>query len=176
MNYKYGIENKLPNRQLSAGECIFREGDQGDVAYIIDQGLVEISTFIDDQYTILNTLKVGDMFGELALVDGSPRSAFAYAKTDVLLTVVDDEQVRNRIDDADPILKLLLMVVMKYFRSETGRVRSANTESDISSVELSKQQYQNKIVEAIDLIRLESDLRNGFKEGELKTFFQLIIH
>lgn len=35
------------------------------------------------------------MFGELALVDGSPRSACAYAKTDVVLTIVTSEQVSN---------------------------------------------------------------------------------
>ena len=144
MNHKYNLEQKLPNRNLAAGECIFREGDQGDVAYIIDDGLVEISSIIDDQYTILNTLKAGDMFGELALVDGSPRSASAYAKTDVLLTVVTNEQVRSRIDDADPILKLLLMVVMKYFRSETDRVRTTPIETNLSSIQLTQEKYQSQ--------------------------------
>ena len=175
MNRKYNLEYKLPNRRLKAGDCIFREGDKGDVAYIVDYGVVEISSIIDDQYTILNTLKTGEMFGELALVDGSPRSASAYAKTDVLLTVVTNEQVRSRIDDADPILKLLLMVVMKYFRSETDRVRTTLIDTNFFSIELRKQKYQTKIIQAIDLIRLESDLRNGFKEGELKTFFQPIV-
>ncbi len=171
----YNRENELLNHKLQAGQCLFREGDEGDVAYIINEGLIEISTYIDDEHTILNTLTTGEMFGELALVDGRPRSASAHAKTDVTLTVVTSEQVSNRIDDADPVLKLLLMVVMKYFRSETGRVRSNQIEKDYSIEELTTQKYQTKIIQAIELIRLESDLRNGFKKGELKLFFQPII-
>lgn len=175
MNLHSNIEQKLKNLRFLAGECIFREGDKGNVAYIIEEGLVEITTVVDNRPTVLNTLKMGDMFGELALVDGSPRSASAYAKTDVVLTVVSSEQVRSRIDDADPILKLLLMVVMKYFRSETGRLRTPQPQGNFVNIEQAKQEYQVKIRQAIDLIRLESDLRNGFKEGELTPFYQPII-
>lgn len=175
MNLHSNIEQKLQNLRFRAGECIFREGDKGNVAYIIEEGLVEITTVVNNRPTILNTLKTGDMFGELALVDGSPRSASAYAKTDIVLTIVTSEQVRSRIDDADPILKLLLMVVMKYFRSETGRLRPSQLEQGSANIEQTKQEYQVKIRQAIDLIRLESDLRNGFKLGELIPFYQPIV-
>ncbi|WP_330204416.1 EAL domain-containing protein [Cyanobacterium sp. DS4] len=175
MNLHSNTEQKLQNRRFLAGECIFREGDKGNIAYIIEKGLVEITTLVDGCPTVLNTLKEGEMFGELALVDGSPRSASAYAKTDVVLTVVTGEQVRSRIDDADPILKLLLMVVMKYFRSETGRLRNSKIDISTEDIEQKKQEYQLRIRQAIDLIRLESDLRNGFKRGELRLFYQPII-
>ena len=56
MTHQYNIQNTLVNRKLRAGECIFQEGEKGDVAYIIDRGFVEISTMIDGKYTILNTL------------------------------------------------------------------------------------------------------------------------
>ncbi|WP_324281887.1 EAL domain-containing protein [Cyanobacterium aponinum UTEX 3221] len=176
MNLHSNTEQKLQNRRFLAGECIFREGDKGNIAYIIEKGLVEITTIVNDCPTVLNTLKEGEMFGELALVDGSPRSASAYAKTDVVLTVVTGEQVRSRIDDADPILKLLLMVVMKYFRLETGRLRNNKIDISTEDIEQKKQEYQSKIRQAIDLIRLESDLRNGFKRGELTLFYQPIIN
>lgn len=176
MNLHSNTEQKLQNRRFLAGECIFREGDKGNIAYIIEKGLVEITTVVNDCPTVLNTLKEGEMFGELALVDGSPRSASAYAKTDVVLTVVTGEQVRSRIDDADPILKLLLIVVMKYFRLETGRLRNSKIDISTEDIEQKKQEYQSKIRQAIDLIRLESDLRNGFKRGELTLFYQPIIN
>lgn len=175
MNLSSSIGQELQNLRFQAGECIFREGEKGDIAYIIEEGVVEIVTESDKRVTVLNILTTGDIFGELALVDGSTRSASAYAKTDVVLTVVTSEQVRSRIDDADPILKLLLMVVMKYFRSETGRLRTNKLSNNVIDIEQTKQEYQVKIRQAIDLIRLESDLRNGFKEGELVTFFQPII-
>lgn len=175
MSLIYTVEQKLPNRRFKSGDCIFQEGDKGEVAYIIDDGFVEICTVIDNKPTLLNTLKPGDMFGELALVDGSPRSASAYAKTDTILTIVTSEQVKSRIDNADPILKLLLMVVMKYFRSETLKLRAIKSDLNYSFLEQTKQEYEVKIRHIIDLIRLESELRNGLKEKELKLFYQPIV-
>lgn len=175
MSQESAIDNQFLNRTLIAGECIFSEGDQGEFAYIIEEGEVEISTITpENERIILNILKSGDMFGELALVDGSARSASAYAKTDVVLTIVTGEQVKSRIESADPILKLLLIVVMNYFRAETGRLR-AKSEADITTVDNQKKEYQEKIVHAIELIRLESDLRNGFKQEELVPFYQPIV-
>lgn len=170
------INSSLPKRHLRAGECIFLEGDKGDYAYIIDEGEIEISTFIDNKYTVLNLLKSGCMFGELALVDGRPRSASAYAKTDILLTVVTPEQVKSRIQKSDPILRLLFIVIMNYFRSETERLRDLQKEN---SYDIDLELYDlnlTKIHEAIELIRLESDLRNAIEEKQLNLYYQPIVH
>ncbi|BAQ61215.1 diguanylate cyclase/phosphodiesterase with PAS/PAC sensor [Geminocystis sp. NIES-3708] len=176
MSKKYDFAQQFPNQTRKAGECIFEEGEKGEFAYIIDEGEVEISTIsADNKKIILNILKAGDLFGELALVDGSPRSASAYARTNVVLTIVTSEQVKTRIEDADPILKLLLMVVMKYFRSETDRLRLAKEELDQLTLQKTQKDYQEKIFQAIELIRLESELRTGFKQNELVPFYQPII-
>jgi EAL domain-containing protein (putative c-di-GMP-specific phosphodiesterase class I) len=167
---------QLPKSYFKAGECLFSEGDKGDFAYIIDYGKIEISTIINGKNTILNILEPGDMFGELALVDGSPRSASAYAKTDVLLTIITPEQVNIRIKDADPILRLLLMIVMSYFRSETKRFRSKNSPKKLKLLSFEQNLYQEKITETIDLIRLESDLRDAIEQKELELLYQPIIN
>lgn len=155
--------------KFRAGEYIFREGDRGDVAYILEEGVVEIIANIDNSPTVLNTLTPGDIFGELALIDDSPRSASALAKTDVLLTVISKAQVKARIEQAHPILQLLLTVIMKHFRSETARIRG-NKSSDFPS-----KLYQEKLHNSIELIRLESELYQGFKNNELLLFYQPII-
>jgi two-component sensor histidine kinase len=62
------------------------------------------------------------MFGELALIDESPRSASALAKTNVIVKMIYSEQLKQIIAKADPILRLLLTGVMRYFRSETERL------------------------------------------------------
>ena len=171
----YKIQPKLPRRHLKSGECLFREGDPGDFAYIIDQGEMEISTFIDGQYTVLSTLSPGSMFGELAIVDGSARSASAYAKTDTVLTIVTEEQVNSRIQEADPIIRLLFTVVMRYFRSDSERFRAHKEEDEQKSDSCEDSKYNQRITEAIELIKLESDLRNAIEQKQLHLVYQPII-
>lgn len=176
---KQGHYEGLRRRHIAAGEVIFKEGDAGDYAYIIEEGSVEISTVIDGQPVILNVLDSGIMFGELALVDGRTRSASASASTDVLLTVVTKEQVNMRVESADPILRMLLFVVMRYFRSETSwRTRGKALETPaIEDVGLTQPtiDLNRKIDEAVDLIRMESELRVAVAEKQFCLHYQPII-
>jgi signal transduction histidine kinase len=61
---------------VGSGEVVFREGDPGDTLYVILSGTVRVShTNEQGQEVELATLKAGGIFGELALIDGEPRSA-----------------------------------------------------------------------------------------------------
>jgi len=71
---------------LAPGEVIMRRGDMGQDAYVVVRGQVEI---VDDQGTVVKTLKDGDVFGELALLVHGPRSATVRAKTSCDLMVLD---------------------------------------------------------------------------------------
>ena len=66
-------------RQYRAGEVIFHENDEGDVAYIIDQGRVEVTKKLEGKEIHLSTLNAGEIFGEMALIDSSLRMASAEA-------------------------------------------------------------------------------------------------
>ncbi len=67
-------------RAFNAGAVIFKEGDEGSEMYIIIQGLVEIRKGTGASSSkILTTLKKGDMFGEMAIIEKQPRSATAVA-------------------------------------------------------------------------------------------------
>src|SRR4051795_3171920 len=74
------IAPMLRQRRYRAGETIFHEGDPGDAMHVIASGRAKIS--IESQEgdeAILATLGPGDVFGELVLLDGAPRSATAVA-------------------------------------------------------------------------------------------------
>lgn len=75
-----GIAAHLRRRAFSAGEVIFHRGDPGEVMYVIRAGKVKIAlTSPDGQEVSLALLGPGEYFGELALLDGQPRSADAEA-------------------------------------------------------------------------------------------------
>ena len=75
-----GIITHLHSRAFAAGEIIFHRGDPGQVMYLVRQGKVKISLISPDgQEVSLALLGPGECFGELALLDGQPRSADAAA-------------------------------------------------------------------------------------------------
>ncbi len=75
--------------RFAAGEFVFREGDGGDVMFIVQQGEVEILKEAHGREVRLALLEEGDFFGEMALLEGVPRTASARAVTDCLLLRID---------------------------------------------------------------------------------------
>lgn len=77
-------------RRLKAEETLFLKGDEGDALYGVLSGRVRISTTAPGgKEIVLNVINPGDVFGEIALLDGGPRSADATAMTDtVLMSIV----------------------------------------------------------------------------------------
>ncbi len=80
------IEKLVHQRQYTKGENIFQEEEPGMGMYIIKSGKVKIITKVNGNESELAQLSVGDLFGELALLDEFPRSATAVAveKTEVI--------------------------------------------------------------------------------------------
>lgn len=70
----------LIERSYRRGATIFFEGDPGDALYIVRSGIVKISRVAEDgREKTLAFLGKGEPFGEMALIDGGPRSAIAQA-------------------------------------------------------------------------------------------------
>lgn len=77
---------------LRSGELVFKEGERGDRAYVIDSGNIRISrSRPDGSNLVLAILGRGDLFGELALIDDLPRSASAESLGDVELISLERE-------------------------------------------------------------------------------------
>jgi len=63
------------SRLFKAGETVFAEGSSADKAYIIESGYVEIFVGAGEDSLQLSVLGPGDIFGEMGIIDASPRSA-----------------------------------------------------------------------------------------------------
>ena len=71
--------------QLAPGDFLFREGEKGDKMYVLLEGEVDI--FIGD--FVFETAGPGALLGEMALIDDSPRTANAVAKSPARLAQID---------------------------------------------------------------------------------------
>lgn len=74
------ISDLCVTRSLSTGEVLFFKGDPGDALYAVRRGQIRIDTGTEaGRRLTLNLLGGGDVFGEVALLDGQPRTADAIA-------------------------------------------------------------------------------------------------
>ncbi len=83
---------------LPKGEYVFREGENAQYAYILQNGVIEIvKSGLDGETALAEFTEKNAIFGEMALIDGEPRSAGAKAKTDALVTQVDKSAFLNYV-------------------------------------------------------------------------------
>jgi CRP/FNR family cyclic AMP-dependent transcriptional regulator len=99
--------NAQRTEEFPADAVIFSAGDAGEEMYGVVDGTVELRTGDD----VLRTLGPDDVFGEMALVDRSPRSATALAKTDCVLAVIDQRRFLFLVQET-PMFALQVMSAM----------------------------------------------------------------
>ena len=112
---------ELLTRVFAPGEVIFRAGDLADCAYVVAAGQVEIHTGNGADGRCIAVLGAGQMLGEMAILDNTPRAATAIARGVSLLTVIARRQLVARLATADPILNLLLTVLLNRCLLYTSR-------------------------------------------------------
>ena len=108
--------------RMTPGEVIFREGDPGNTLYLVGEGSVKISKCgRGGQQETLGFIESGNFFGEMALLDGQPRSAMATANEATLLGAVDDQTFQHILELAPSRLH------MNFLRSVSERLRQVNS-------------------------------------------------
>jgi CRP/FNR family cyclic AMP-dependent transcriptional regulator len=101
------LRPEVPTRNFARGDTIFREGERGDEFFVVVRGKVEIRTG-DRQ---LETLGPNGIFGEMALIDDSPRSATVVALTHVTVAPIREEQFLFLVKHM-PVFALKVMRVL----------------------------------------------------------------
>lgn len=99
------------------GEVIIQEGETTNQAYIILYGEVEVRRRSDDGIPKhVTTLSENQVFGELAMIDGLPRSASCIARSTVILAEITHDQYVKMCQDKPEILLPLLRVLSERMR------------------------------------------------------------
>ena len=132
------------------GDFIFREGDQGDKAYVIESGVVELVKFTGEDYITLIEITKGTLFGEMAIIDGSPRSASARAKEECVLKEITEEQLKAYMSRSPDTSLEMMRRLASYARSANEKLNKdafevANEETETSVQDDSKNNNKGKI-------------------------------
>lgn len=123
--------------KLPAGATIFTEGDVGTDMFVIQSGSVEIAKRLKDGLRPLSVLEKGDFFGEMSILEDVPRTADAFARTDVELVRINqstfDEMLRHNGEIAVRMLRKLsrrLRETTAMLEQSTGAAPALDESSD----------------------------------------------
>jgi uncharacterized membrane protein len=131
-----GLRDLLVIRDFPADALLFQLGDAGDAMYLIEGGRVRIFIHDEDGEDVtLAELSDGDFFGEMAIIDGKPRSANAIVIEDARLAVLSREDflrfVRANVDVALEMVSAISDRLRQTDRLLRQRVsRNVNVEND----------------------------------------------
>ena len=101
------FKNAKDYQTYPPGEMIFEEGAPGDVMYVVIEGEVDI--VVKDK--VVDQLSPGDIFGEMALIDDSPRSGGAKARTECKVVPVNQYNFTHYVQHS-PFFAIQVMTVM----------------------------------------------------------------
>ena len=114
------VANAAKPRTFKSGTVIAREGDPGVGLFVILDGTAEVTIGGKRR----GTLKSGDFFGEIALIDRGPRSATVTAATDVRVAALTEWTFRGPLQQ-HPSISIKTLEVM------AGRIRKAEKSADV---------------------------------------------
>jgi CRP/FNR family transcriptional regulator/CRP/FNR family cyclic AMP-dependent transcriptional regulator len=127
------LRENLIRRQFRQGQAIFQQGDQGQMLYLIESGQVRI--FLQDeegQETSVIVYGPGEIFGELAVIDGLPRSASAVAMENTVVYTLTRDSFRESMRAMPQLALNFLNALSVRVRYNTQQVESL-TLHDVSS-------------------------------------------
>ena len=115
--------------RLKRGEMLFGEGESSRAMYLLQKGIIRLFKKKGDASIELDSVRAGQVLGELAFFDGNPRSASGEALTDCELIEVSGPTFQAVLGNMPDWLKILLKTVVSRLRAASNRIRQLETSS-----------------------------------------------
>jgi CRP-like cAMP-binding protein len=111
---------------LSEGDTLFDQGDESDGLYVIVSGILRIYLTADDsREATINLLEDGETIGEIALLDGLPRSAGAAALTNAKLIFIPREPFLSLLEESTKLARQIILTLCERLRAANAQVDQA---------------------------------------------------
>lgn len=160
------------DRRLSfdAGDIIMKQGDDGDLAYIIEEGQVEVLLENPDgTQQIVATRGKGSIMGEMAIVDNQKRIATVKAVEPCKMLVISRDDFSRRLESADPVLQMIIKVILTRYRDTLARAGILGESATYPPPEA----MGNDI--AVDKIKMANQFADALQSGALQLHYQPIL-
>lgn len=134
-------------RRFEPGEVLFREGDEGQVAYLLEEGRVRLIKRVRGVERSLMVLKPGDLFGESALLTGAPRSSTAIALTSGLVLSLDQPTLQSLLERNSAVALRLVKQLVRRLRDAEDQIEImmlSDTQSKVVSALLKLAQHHHE--------------------------------
>ena len=119
---------------LPAGSELFAEGSLGDMAYVIEEGQVEIIKSSDGRNVQLAVRQPGEVIGEMALLESMPRNATGRALTDSVLLAISRQQLNGLLDASPSSARVMLHTVTQRLRSTELLLRQSEKMAQLGTL------------------------------------------
>jgi len=117
----------LLKKRFQSGQPLFSEGEAGHEAYLIRSGYVSIWKDDGGRRVELATRGPGEIIGEMALIDHSPRSASVSAKGDVEVEVITQGDLTRMLEHVpEPVIRILQQLLQRL--RDTNDLAAMNME------------------------------------------------
>ena len=157
---------------FTSGQQIFKYGDAGDCAYLIEEGEVEVLIVKQGKEHRIRLIGKGELFGEVSLIDYQPRTATIRAVERTVLVPIPRKLMEGLLEKSDPVLRHLLLVILDRFRNRNdGSALSAG--SAVVSPEQSKRRSTVK-GEATQKLSLAHGIKRALTHEEFQLYYQPI--
>lgn len=113
----HAIETVMQEVILQPGEVLFHEGDQGDHAYIIKEGELEILKESSGREVLLSLRKKYAVIGEMALLQSSPRMASVRARSEAVLYEIKKENFDQLIQSSASAMQSIFQMMLNRYQA-----------------------------------------------------------
>lgn len=119
---------------LGPGELLFAEGDEGDRAYVVHEGELEIVKITGTREVLLAVRGAGDVIGEMALLDAAPRMASVRARHATELLAIPKEQMDGLLSGSATAARSLFGVLLARWRETEVRLRQSERMAQLGTL------------------------------------------
>jgi CRP/FNR family cyclic AMP-dependent transcriptional regulator len=115
--------NPFMVQDYQTGDVILKEGQPNECLYAINSGRVEVSKGSPPNKTVVVELGVGDLFGEMGLIDGLPASATVTALEPTSVWLYDDRAFREAVEHDSAFAKSIVDMLVTRLRQTTNQLQ-----------------------------------------------------